>query len=59
MKKMAIPVASLAVAFFVFAMWRSPTTAAGDVTHIMGNVGTLLQEALTKVADFVGSFGHT
>lgn len=59
MKKVAAPLAALAGCFFVFAMWRSPATAAGDLTHIMGNLGTLLQEAVSKVADFVGSFGHT
>lgn len=59
MKNLAVPLAALAVAFLVFAVWRSPATAAGDVTHILGNVGTLLQEALSKVSDFVGSFGHS
>lgn len=59
MKQVVLPLALLAVAFFVFAMWRSPAGAAGDMTHILGNVGTLMQEAVSKVADFIGSFGHT
>ncbi len=59
MKKVALPLGALAGAFLVFAIWRSPATAAGDVTHILGNVGTLLQEVFSKLADFVGSFGHS
>lgn len=59
MKKMALPLGALAGAFLVFAIWRSPATAAGDVTHILGNVGTILQEALSKVSEFIGSFGHS
>lgn len=59
MKKMAQPVAVLAVGFLVLAIWRSPATAAADVTHVLGNVGTFLQEVLSKVAEFLGSFGKS
>jgi hypothetical protein len=54
MKKVA-----LAVGFLILAIWRSPATAAGDVTHVLGNVGSFLQEVLAKVAEFLGSFGKS
>jgi hypothetical protein len=59
MKKMAQPVAALAVGFLVLAIWRSPATAAADISHVLGNVGSFLQEALQKVAEFLGSFGNS
>jgi hypothetical protein len=59
MKKLAQPAAMLAVGFLVLAVWRSPATAAADVSHVLGNVGTFLQEVLTKVAEFLGSFGKS
>ena len=59
MKKMAQPAAMLAVGFLVLAIWRSPATAAADITHVMGNVGTFLQEVLAKIAEFLGSFGQS
>lgn len=59
MKKVAQPLAVLAVGFLVLAIWRSPATAAADVTHVLGNVGGFLQEVLAKVAEFLGSFGKS
>ena len=59
MKKMAQPLAVLAVGFLVLAIWRSPATAAADVSHVLGNVGTFLQEVLAKIAEFLGSFGKS
>ncbi|HNJ70572.1 MAG TPA: hypothetical protein PKX97_15050, partial [Microthrixaceae bacterium] len=59
MKKVAQPLMALAVGFLILAIWRSPATAAADVTHILGNVGTFLQEVLSKVAEFLGSFGKS
>jgi hypothetical protein len=59
MKKMAQPMAMLAVGFLVLAVWRSPATAAADVGHVLGNVGTFLQEVLAKLAEFLGSFGKS
>jgi hypothetical protein len=59
MKKLAQPAAMLAVGFLVLAVWRSPATAAADVSHVLGNVGTFLQEVLSKVAEFLGSFGKS
>lgn len=59
MKNVAQAVAVLAVGFLVLAIWRSPATAAADVTHVLGNVGTFAQEVLLKVADFLGSFGRS
>ncbi|UDY37331.1 hypothetical protein [Dermatobacter hominis] len=57
MKKMAQPVAALALGFLVLAIWRSPATAAADISHVLGNVGTFLQEVLQKLSEFIGSFG--
>ena len=54
-----VAAAMLAVGFLVLAVWRSPATAAADVSHVLGNVGTFLQEVLTKVAEFLGSFGKS
>ncbi len=59
MKNVAQGVAVLAVGLLVLAIWRSPATAAADVTHVLGNVGTFLQEVLAKVAEFLGSFGRS
>ena len=59
MKKMAQPVAALALGFLVLAIWRSPATAAADISHVLGNVGTFLQEVLQKTAEFLGSFGKS
>jgi hypothetical protein len=59
MKKLAQPAAMLAVGFLVLAVWRSPATAAADVSHVLGNVGNFLQEVLAKVAEFLGSFGKS
>lgn len=59
MKKVAQPMLALAVGFLILAIWRSPATAAGDVTHVLGNVGSFLQEVLAKIAEFLGSFGKS
>jgi hypothetical protein len=59
MKMMAQSVAVLAVGFLILAIWRSPATAAADVGHVLGNVGTFLQEVLAKLAEFLGSFGKS
>ncbi len=59
MKKVAQPVGMLAIGFLVLAIWRSPATAAADVGHVLGNVGTFLQEVLAKLAEFLGSFGKS
>jgi hypothetical protein len=58
MKKAAQPVILLAVGLLILAIWRSPATAADDVTTVLGNIGTFLQEILAKVAEFLGSFGN-
>jgi hypothetical protein len=57
MNKIALPIVGLAVGLLVLAIWRSPATAAADVTDVLGNVGSFLQEVLAKIAEFLGSFG--
>ncbi len=57
MNKKLQPVLLLAAGFTVLAIWRNPSVAAQDVGHVLGNVGGFLQEALGKIAEFLGSFG--
>ena len=57
MNKKLQPVLLLAAAFTVLAIWRNPAVAAGDVGQLVGNIGGLLQVALGKIAEFLGSFG--
>jgi hypothetical protein len=57
MKKIAQPVLLVAGAVLVLTIWRSPATAASDVTIALGNIGTFLQEVVSRVADFLASFG--
>lgn len=57
MNKKLQPVFLLAAGFTVLAIWRDPSVAAQDVGHVLGNIGGFLQEVLSKVAEFLGSFG--
>jgi hypothetical protein len=58
MKKMAQPLVMVAAGFLILAIWRSPATAATDVGNVLGTLGTVLQEALTKITEFVGALGN-
>ncbi|MFV0318622.1 MAG: hypothetical protein ACK5O2_16870 [Microthrixaceae bacterium] len=48
--------AVLAVSVVVVALWRSPATAAGDVGEVIGWAAGLVQEAIGRFAEFIGSF---
>jgi hypothetical protein len=57
MNNKLMPVLMLAGGFMVLAIWRNPAVAAQDVGHLLGNVGSFLQEAVGKVAEFLGNLG--
>jgi hypothetical protein len=57
MNNKLMPVLLLAGGFMVLAIWRNPAVAAQDVGHLLGNVGSFLQEAVAKVAEFLGNLG--
>jgi hypothetical protein len=52
-----LPVLLLGAGFMVLAIWRDPAVAAQDVGSLLGTIGGFVQEVLSKIADFVGSFG--
>jgi hypothetical protein len=57
MNKKLQPVLLLAAGFMVLAIWRNPSVAAQDIGDLLGSIGGFLQEVLSKVAEFLGSFG--
>lgn len=57
MNNKMMPVLLLAGGFMVLAIWRNPAVAAQDVGHLLGNVGSFLQEVLAKLAEFFGNLG--
>lgn len=57
MNKKLQPVLLLAAGFMVVAIWRDPAVAAQDAGNVLGSVGGFLQEALAKVAEFMGNLG--
>ena len=57
MNNKLMPVLMLAGGFMVLAIWRNPALAAQDVGHLLGSVGSFLQEAVGKVAEFLGNLG--
>ena len=57
MNKMMPVLLFLAGGFMILAIWRNPAVAADDVGSMLGTVGSLLQEAVDRLAEFVGSFG--
>ena len=57
MNNKLMPVLMLAGGFMVLAIWRNPAVAAQDVGHLLGNVGSFLQEAVGTVAEFLGNLG--
>lgn len=57
MNNKLMPVFLLVGAVFVVALWRNPAVAAQDVGEVLGSVGGWIQDAVAKLAEFVGSFG--
>ena len=57
MNNKMMPVLLLAGGFMVFVVWRNPAVAADDFGNLVGNLASLAQEAVGKIADFVGSLG--
>jgi 16S rRNA G966 N2-methylase RsmD len=57
MNNKMMPVLLLGGAFAMFIIWRNPAVAGQDMSDLVGGVGTLVQEAVSKIADFVGSLG--
>lgn len=57
MNNKMMPVLILAGGFMVLAIWRNPAVAAQDVGNLLGNVGSFLQEAVGKLAEFLGNLG--
>jgi hypothetical protein len=47
----------IAGGFMILAIWRNPAVAADDVGSLLGNVGTFLQDAIDRVAEFIGNLG--
>jgi len=41
----------------ILLIWRNPTGAATDVGDVFGNVWNFISDALSRLADFFGSFG--
>jgi len=56
MNKIVQIFAVLAVSVVVVALWRSPSTAAGDVGEVIGWTAGLIQEAFGRFADFLAEF---
>jgi hypothetical protein len=57
MNNKMMPVLLLAGGFMVFAIWRNPAVAAQDVGNLIGNLASLAQEAVGKLAEFLGNLG--
>lgn len=57
MNNKLMPVLLLAGGFMVFAIWRNPAVAAQDVGNLIGNLASLAQEAVGKLAEFLGNLG--
>jgi hypothetical protein len=57
MNNKLMPILLLAGGFFILAMWRNPAVAAQDVGTVLGNVGTWLQDAIGKAAEFLVNLG--
>ncbi len=57
MNNKLMPLMLLAGGFFALAIWRNPAVAAQDVSHLLGNVGGFLQDAVARVAEFLGNLG--
>lgn len=57
MNNKMMPVLLLAGGFMVFAIWRNPAVAAQDVGTLIGNLASLAQEAVGKLAEFLGNLG--
>lgn len=43
----------VAASLVVIALWRSPSTGAGDVGEVVGWTAGLLQQGVERFADFV------
>lgn len=56
MNKFVQVLAALAVSVVVVALWRSPSSAAGDVGEVIGWTAGLVQEAIGRFADFISEF---
>lgn len=56
MNKLLQVLAVLAASVVVVALWRSPSTAAGDVGEVIGWTAGLVQEAIGRFADFISEF---
>lgn len=54
MNKIVQSIGVLALAIVVVALWRSPSSAAGDVGEVVGWAAGLVQEGVERFADFVG-----
>lgn len=57
MNNKLMPLLLLAAASFVFILWRNPMVAADQMSDMLGNAGGLVQEAVDRVAEFVGNLG--
>ncbi len=57
MNNKLMPLMLLAAAAFVFILWRNPVVAADQMSDMFGNAGGLVQEAVDRVAEFVGNLG--
>lgn len=57
MNNKLMPVLLLAGGFMVLAIWRNPAVAAQDVGHLLGNIGSFLQEVVAKLSEFLGNLG--
>lgn len=55
--KMTPVILFLAGGFMILAIWRNPAVAADDVGSLLGNVGSFLQEAVDRLAEFIGNLG--
>jgi len=57
MNKLMTPLLFLGAAFLVFAIWRNPATAAADVGNLAGSIGSWLQDAISRIAEFFSNLG--
>lgn len=57
MNNKLLPILLVAGGFFAFAIWRNPVLAAQDMSDLTGNVAGFLQDAVARVAEFLGSLG--
>ena len=53
MTKIVQVIGVVAASLVVVALWRSPSTGAGDVGEVIGWTAGLLQSGVERFADFV------